>query len=50
MLNIYARSFLEATRSSPVSHADQRPNRHLDEQSAKRERHARLWLRRPYWL
>ncbi len=49
MLNIYARNFFEATRFSPSSRVDPRTQCHLDEMSAKRERHARLWGRRPYW-
>ncbi|MGS4988415.1 hypothetical protein ACVDG9_10655 [Roseibium sp. RP-7] len=50
MFDIYARSFLEATRFSSNTRPDPRTQRHLDAQSAKGERHLRLWQRGPYWI
>jgi len=49
MLEIYARSFLEASRFSSNTRPHPHTQRHLDAETAKRERHARLWWRRPYW-
>ncbi len=50
MLNIFARSFLEATRTPRTPRLGQWRHSHQDEKTVKREQHARLWLRRPYWL
>ena len=50
MFDIYAKSFFEATRFTPNTRPDPRTQRHLDEQAAKRERHARFWQRAPYWI
>ncbi|GAA0782139.1 hypothetical protein [Roseibium denhamense] len=50
MLDIYARSFLEASRFTPSTRIDPRTQRHLDKDAEKRERHTRLWRRGPYWI
>ncbi|MHA7773072.1 hypothetical protein [Roseibium sp. M-1] len=49
MLEKYAHRFLEATRFTANTRPDPHTQRHLDDATAKRERHARLWSRRPYW-
>lgn len=50
MLNVYAKSFLEATRFTSHTQVDPRTQRHLDETTARRVRHAWFWQRRPYWV
>lgn len=50
MLDIYAKSFLVASRFTANTRPDPQTQRHLDRQSEKRERHARLWQRTPYWV
>jgi hypothetical protein len=50
MLNIYARSFLEASRFTANTRPAPSTQQHLDRQSAQRKQHTRLWLRPPYWI
>jgi hypothetical protein len=49
MLDIYARSLLEATRSSGNEQQDPRTKRRLAQEAAEKEQAARIWWRRPYW-
>ncbi|WP_156958893.1 hypothetical protein [Labrenzia sp. DG1229] len=50
MLDIYARSFLEATRSSKNDQLDPRTKKRLAQEAAQKEQAARLWWRPPYWV
>lgn len=50
MLDIYAKSFMEASRFTSYTRPSLQTQKHLDRQAEKRERHARLWWRAPYWV
>lgn len=50
MLDIYARSLLEATRSSSAETMDPRTKRRLAQERNREEQAARVWWRRPYWV
>lgn len=49
MFDIYARSFLEATRFTPITRPGPRTQERLEVTDQKRQRHLWLWQRRPYW-
>jgi len=49
MFNIYAQSFLEATRFTPNTRPGPQTQERLELAAQKRQRHLWLWQRRPYW-
>ena len=49
MFDIYARSFLEASRFTPHTRPDPHTQTKLDAAAERRQRHFWLWQRRPYW-
>ncbi len=50
MLDIYARSFLEATRTSANDRQDPNTKKRLAREAAQEAILGRIWRRRPYWL
>ncbi|WP_269582437.1 hypothetical protein [Roseibium sp. Sym1] len=49
MFDIYARSFLEATRFTPNTRPGSKAQERPEVTAQKRQRHLLLWQRRPYW-
>ncbi|WP_299471196.1 hypothetical protein [uncultured Roseibium sp.] len=50
MLDIYARSFLEATRVDTTERQDPATKKRLAKEAAQEAILDRIWRRRPYWL
>ena len=50
MFDLKTKPLIDTTRFTATARPGQTTQRHLDAQSAKREYHARLWLRAPYWV
>ncbi|MET1415241.1 hypothetical protein ABVF61_23410 [Roseibium sp. HPY-6] len=50
MLDIYARSLLEATRVGNTDRQDPETKKRLAKEAAQEAILERIWRRRPYWL